>query len=279
MRNLFLLLWRNNFTILFLLLQSLSIYFLIRNNRFQQVSVFNSTNAVVGSIMGVVSEVTEYINLKENNENLSRENARLKALLPESYYENRSVRTMVADSSRSQKYSYIAARVINNSVNKRNNFLTLDKGSLHGVHPDMGVISSTGIVGIVKDVSEHYCTVMSLLHKNSKVSARFNHNNYFGSLSWDGDDPRIAQLSEIPKHVVFKIGDTLVTTRYSAIFPEGVMIGTVRKSNPDMGGNFHDITVNLSTEFSNISHVYIVDNLMKSEQNDLESKTESEDDK
>ncbi len=278
MRSLFLLLWRNNFTLLFLLLWTLSFLLVIRNNNFQQVSVFNSTNKVVASVLEGVNYVKEYINLKENNASLARENSNLKSLLPGTWYENRALRTMVNDTLKSQQYTYITARVVNNSINRRSNYLTLDKGSLQGIEKDMGVISSAGVVGIVKDVSKHYCTVMSVLHKNTRISTRFKSNNYFGSLEWDGADSREATLLEIAKHVKFKVGDTLVTTVYSAIFPEGVMVGVVKDSELKPGDNFYKITVRLSTNFSNLSHVYIVDNLLKQEQKTLESNTVSKDD-
>ncbi|MDQ3050072.1 MAG: rod shape-determining protein MreC [Bacteroidota bacterium] len=278
MRSLFLLLWRNNFTLLFLLLWTLSFLLVIRNNNFQQVSVFNSTNKVVASVLEAVNYVKEYINLKENNASLARENSNLKSLLPETWYENRALRTMVNDTIKSQQYTYITTRVVNNSINRRSNYLTLDKGSLQGVEKDMGVISSAGVVGIVKDVSKHYCTVMSVLHKNTRISTRFKNNNYFGSLEWDGSDSREATLLEIAKHVKFNVGDTLVTTVYSAIFPEGVMVGVVKNSELKPGDNFYKITVKLSTNFSNLSHVYIVDNLLKQEQKKLESNTVSKDD-
>jgi rod shape-determining protein MreC len=278
MRNLFLLLWRNNFTLLFVLLQFLSLFLIVKNNRFQQVSVFNSTNKVVGSIMEVVSYVTEYMHLRENNENLARENAMLKSMLPDAFYENRIVSNLITDSARLQTYSYINARVINNSVNKRNNFITLDKGRIHGIKSEMGVISSNGVVGIVKDVSEHFCTVMSVLHKNVKISTRFKNNNYFGSVSWNGKDNSIAQFTEISKHVKFSIGDTVVTTKYSSIFPENVMIGTIKEASVDQGGNFHVIEILLSTDFENLSHVYIVNNVLKEEQILLEDKNTGQND-
>jgi rod shape-determining protein MreC len=278
MRSLFLILWRNNFTLLFILLWSVCFYLIIINNNFQQVSVFNSTNKVAATILEAVNYVKEYINLKENNSSLARENARLKSLLPDIYYDNSAQRTQVNDTARSQQYSYLTARVINNSVNRRNNYLTLDKGSMQGVKKDMGVISSSGVVGIVKDVSNHYCTVMSVLHKNTRISTRFKKNNYFGSLVWEGNDSREATLLEVAKHVKFNVGDTLVTTVYSAIFPEGVMVGTVKRWDIKQGDNFYRITVNLSTNFSNLSHVYIVDNLHKSEQRELELNTMQKDD-
>jgi len=278
MRSLFLLLWRNNFTLLFFLLWSLSILLVIRNNNFQQVSVFNSTNKVVASVLEAVNYVKEYINLKENNASLARENSKLKSLVPDTWYENNALRTMINDTVKSQQYSYITARVVNNSINRRSNYITLDKGTLQGIRKDMGVISSAGVVGIVKDVSKHYCTVMSVLHKNTRISTRFKNNNYFGSLVWDGNSAREATLLEVAKHVTFKTGDTLVTTVYSAIFPEGVMVGVVKDSELRPGDNFYKITIGLSTNFGNLSHVYIVDNLLKQEQQDLESNTVSKDD-
>ena len=278
MKSLFLLLWRNNFTLLFLLLWSISFYLVVRNNNFQQVSVFNSTNKIVASLLEAVNYVKEYINLKENNSSLARENSRLKSLLPGTWYEKSALRTMIEDTVRLQQYTYITARVVNNSINRRSNYLTLDKGSLQGVQKDMGVISSAGVVGIVKDVSKHYCTVMGVLHKNTRISTRFQNNNYFGSLVWDGSDSREATLLEIAKHVKFVKGDTLITTVYSSIFPEGVMVGTVKDFELKPGDNFYKITVTLSTNFANLSHVYIVDNLFKNEQRNLETNTVSKDD-
>ena len=149
---------------------------------------------------------------------------------------------------------------------------------MHGVEKDMGVISSSGVVGIVKDVSEHYCTVMSVLHKNTKISSRFKNNNYFGSLVWEGENSRIGTLLEIAKHVKFNKGDTIVSTVYSSVFPEGIIIGTVDDWEIKPGDNFYKIKVKLSTNFYNLSHVYIVNNLHKKEQLDLENFTNSNND-
>jgi rod shape-determining protein MreC len=278
MRNLFILLWRNNFTLLFLLLWTFCFFLVIKNNNFQQVSVFNSTNKAVATVMEGVNYVKEYINLKENNANLARENANLKTLMPESFYEVSALTQVVKDTLRKQQYSYINARVVNNSVNRRNNYLTLDRGSIHGITKDMGVISSTGVVGIIKDVSPHYCTVMSVLHKNTRISTRFKNSNYFGSLVWEGENYRQATLTDIAKHVKFNEGDTLVSTMYSSIFPEGIMVGTVENSDIRKGENFYRINVALSTNFSNLSHVYVVVNLLKDEQLRLEEETLNKDD-
>lgn len=277
MRNLFLLLWRNNFTLLFLLLWSVCFYLVFRNNNFQQTSAFNSANKVAGSVLETVNTVKEYLYLRENNESLARENSKLKGMLSESRYEHDSSDVTITDTLLHQQYTYMSARVVNNSVNRRNNYLTLNRGSLHGVKKDMGVISSSGVVGIVKDVSDHYCTVMSVLHKNTSISTRFKKNNYFGSLVWNGGDPSVATLKEVAKHVKFSKGDTLVTTVYSLVFPEGVMVGVVKDWEVKAGDNFYTINVKLSTSLANLSHVYIVDNLMKKEQKELEALTRSKD--
>ena len=227
--------------------------------------------------MEVVNYMNEYINLKATNKNLAQENARLRSLMPDAYYESNVLRNSVSDTIKHQQYSFIVAKVINNSMARRNNYLTLDKGSMQGVKPEMGVITSQGVVGIIKNVSAHYCTVMSMLHKDMRISAKFKNNNYFGSLAWEGTDPTIAVLKDIAKHVVFKTGDTVVTTSYSAVFPENILIGTVANADIKPGENFYNIRIKLSTNFSNLTYVYVVDNLLKSEQRKLEEATVNND--
>ncbi|MEO5572785.1 MAG: rod shape-determining protein MreC [Bacteroidia bacterium] len=273
MKNLFLFLLRNNYTIIFLLMELFCFTLIIRNNNFQNASAFNSSNKITASIMETENYLKEYINLKATNKNLIEENARLRSLLPGAYYAGSILKNTVNDSNTHQQYSFIVAKVINNSMMRRNNYLTLDKGSLQGIKPEMGVITSQGTAGIVKDVSEHYCTAMSLLHKDIRISAKFKNNNYFGSLAWEGTDPTIAVLKDIAKHVVFKTGDTVVTTSYSAVFPENILIGTVAGAAIKPGENFYNIQIKLSTNFSNITYVYIVDNVLKAEQRQLESET------
>jgi rod shape-determining protein MreC len=270
MRNIFLFLWRSYFFILFLLLEVLSFYLIVQNNNFQRASFINSTNAVSAAIYSYVSSITEYVHLKPANELLAKENALLRAQTPNAFYNNIVLHRSVNDTLFKQQFTYITAKVINNSTGKRNNYLTLNRGQIHGIKPEMGVIASNGIVGIVKDVSPHYCSVLSLLHKDTKISAKIAHTNYFGSLVWEGGNPRFATLLDIPKHVDLKIGDRIITTSYSAIFPEGITIGTIAAFEVKPGANFYTIKIFLSTEFQNITHVYIVNNLMKEEQQKLE---------
>lgn len=263
---------------LFILLWSFSIYLVVLNNRFQQVYVVNSSNRVAASILESMHEVSEYLSLKETNASLSRENAELRSKLASNFYALSIKDSSISDSVFLQQYTYTTARVVNSTINRRNNYLTLDKGTRHGIKPDMGVISSDGVVGIVKDVSEHYCTVMSLLHKNSRVSARFKKSNYFGSVVWSGDDSRKAELLEVAKHVKFKKGDTLVTTVFSTVFPEGVPVGTVSAFDLKNDANFFDIDLKLATDYARLSHVYIVKNLLKDEQRKLEMESTTSDD-
>jgi rod shape-determining protein MreC len=277
MRLLFLLLWRNNFTLLFVLLLSFCFYLMVQNSKFQQASVLNASNAVVANTMQGVNYVREYINLKANNEQLAKENANLQNRLKESMYGSSVMRDTIHDTLFLQQYSYITARVINNSINRRNNYLTLDKGSVNGIKPEMGVISSQGIIGIVKQVSPHFCTVMSLLHKDTRVSAKFKKNEFFGSLVWDGEDPHYGTLKEIDKTVPVKRGDTIVTTAFSSIYPSGLMIGTVENSEVESGSHFHNIKVKFSASFQNLSYVYIIDHLLKNEQRSLEEATSQND--
>lgn len=271
MRTLFLFLWKYNFFIFFLVLEAFSGYLIVQNNNFQRASFINSTNTVAAEVNTMVSAVTEYINLRAANDALSRQNAALRTLVRDVYYIDSALKQQVVDTVFQQQYTFVTAKVVNNSVNRRNNYLTLNKGSLQGIHSEMGVISAEGIVGIVKDVSEHYCSVMSFLHKDMKVSARFLRNGYYGSMVWDGFDPVHGSFLEIAKHVKVNIGDTIVTTSFSDMFPEGVMVGTVDKVDPNSGDNFQVIKVKLSTNFSNVSYVYIVDDLHKKEKQALEA--------
>jgi rod shape-determining protein MreC len=276
MRNLFLFLWKYNFFILFLLLEMLCGYLIVRNNNFQRASFTNSTNEAAVKVNSVVSAVTEYINLRITNDALSRENAGLKTLMPNVYYVDSAIRRSISDTILKQQYTYMTAKVINNSINRRNNYLTLDRGRLQGVKPEMGVVCPDGIVGIVKDVSDHYCTVMSFLHKSSLVSSRIKRTEFIGSMKWEGIDASHASLDDIENHVKVMKGDTIITTSFSSVYPEGIMIGVVDKVSPGSGSTFQDISVKLSTEFGSLSYVYIVDNLFKDEQKALEKPIEEE---
>lgn len=270
MRNLFLFLWKYNFFIFFLLIETLCGYIIVQNNNYQRTSFINSTNAIAARTNSVVSAVTEYIDLRTTNDALSRENAALKTLLPDVYYIDSALRHTISDTILKQQYGFVTAKVINNSTNRRNNYLTLNKGSNQGIKPEMGVICSDGIVGIVKDVSAHFSSVISFLHKDSRVTARIMKNDYIGSMVWNGFDETHGTLNDIAKHVKVAKGDTIITSSFSSIFPEGIMIGTVESVSSSGGNNFQDISVKLSTPFGKLTYVYVVSNIYKEEQKALE---------
>lgn len=269
MRNLFLFFWRFKFFLFFLLLEAVSVLLIVRNNNFQRASFINATLSISTGVQNSMDSFKGYIGLRDENRKLAEENAYLRSLLPSSYIMN-APQMSVTDTMRHQHYTFVPARVISGSFFRRKNYLLLDKGTDSGIKPEMGVITSKGAIGIVKDVSKHYCSVMSFLHKDSRVSARFRKNAYIGSLTWDGHHPLYATLSDIPKHVVFAKGDTIETSSYSAVYPEGIPIGTIEETALDKGGNFFILKVKLLEDFQKLSYVYVVNNLFKEERNKLE---------
>jgi rod shape-determining protein MreC len=173
-----------------------------------------------------------------------------------------------------QHYTYISAKIVNSSVNKRRNFMTLNVGSEQGVTRDMAVMSSDGIVGRVTDVSKRFSTVMSLLHKDSKINCELKKDNTYGPLSWDGSDYRYCLMGDIPQHVKLKAGDTVITSELSGIFPEGLMVGTVVKFERRQNETFYTAKVKLSADLKKVNHVYVITNRFKSERDSLEKVTQ-----
>ncbi|MDR2963104.1 MAG: rod shape-determining protein MreC [Bacteroidales bacterium] len=276
MRTLFAFLIKYHVVLLFLLLQSVCVVLIVRNNEPQRSNFISSSNAVFARVFSVNQAVSQYFNLVQINNDLAEQNAEL---LKNQLYSKMNLDiesgsdTLPAEipGNLQQQYQYIVAKVINNSTNKANNYLTINKGWRHGIEPDMAVISANGIVGIVTNVSQNFSTVMSVLHARYRVSAKFKNNNYFGSLYWQGKNYQIASLTEIPFHVKFEVGDTLVTNEFSNIYPGNIMIGTIESFNTTDNDNFYGIEVRLATDFKNLEYVYVVNNLFKKERENLES--------
>ena len=271
MRNLIFFISKYYVFFLFFGLELLSFIIIYRFNNYQKASFVNYTTGVTSSFYSAVSNTQQYFNLRKINDSLQIENAKLRSQLLTSYYQNNLTIKHINDTLYKQQYDYIPASVVNNSVTKRNNYITLNRGSLHGIEPQMGVISESGIVGIVLSVSPNYCTVLSLLNNNCKISAKVKKNNAFGSLVWDGDNPQVARLLDVNKHVPVADNDLVITSNYSTIFPEGIPIGKIQTHSLDAGDNFHTIKVELFTDFSTVSTVYVIRNLMKEQQQNLES--------
>src|ERR1043165_1140028 len=273
MRNLVVLIWKNYFFFLFLILETLCIYIIVQNNNFQKASFVNSSNAVSAEVLSTSENIRQYFYLKDVNEKLARENAELNThdLLSFSMMVNDQF--TVKDTLYRQKYVYTSAKVVNNSTNRRDNYLTLDKGTKQGIKNNMAVISSTGVVGVVKDVSDNFCTVISLLHSDLTISSKLKKDGSFGPLNWDGENFSYATLNDIPTHERLQKRHTVVTSQYSKMFPENIMIGIVDSWYNEPAKPFFTVKVNLSTDFKKLTYVYIVQNKLREEQEELEKKS------
>jgi rod shape-determining protein MreC len=276
MRNLIQFLNRYSFFFLFLFFEVIAFYILIRHNNFHQSRFFTSSNYLSGRIYTTYSNFTDYINLKQVNEDLLEENRRLKERQIKSFDGLYGENIMINDTIYQRKYLYSTARIINNSTNKQRNYLTLNTGSENGVKPGMGVVGSTGVIGVIQNVSPHFSTVLSVLHINSSISAKVEGSDYFGSLKWEGKSYREGILEDIPNHVQLTIGDTIVTSGFSATFPPGIDLATIADIIKPEGENFYTIKVNFIVDYKNISQVYVIKNIMKREQQELENQLNHE---
>lgn len=273
MRNLLLFLARYHLFFIFVLLQLASFTLYIRHNHYQKSKFLSTSNAVTGEFYETVSDVEEYFALRSTNNSLQEENARLRARLRESQYIDTSTFQLKTDSSLHQKYMYIPARVVRNTVNLKNNYITLNVGRNHGVAEDMGVISPEGVVGLVHKVSANFCTVISLLNTHALIPPKIDSVLNNGSIKWDGKDARYAELRDINMHVPLKEGMEVVTSNLSTVFPENVPIGVIEEAYVPQGENFYRARVKLHTNFENLQKVYVVENLFKAEQDTLERKS------
>jgi len=242
----------------------------VQYNHYQRSTIINSSNKISGKIYDKFSLVSDYFSLRKANLELANQNEDLLNRSRNAYKANQVKIVEIFDSLYIQQYEYRTAKVINNSINKQRNYLTLDKGWRQGIEPEMAVLGPNGVVGIVQDVSENYSSVISVLNGNLRISGMLKDNNYFGSIQWGGNNYRYVQFREIPNHVEVSIGDTVLTSGFSAMFPQGILIGTVSEVDEKMSGNFHSITVLLAEDFKNLSYVFVIGNLLKKEQLELE---------
>ncbi|HHJ11158.1 MAG TPA: rod shape-determining protein MreC [Bacteroidetes bacterium] len=270
MRNLLRFLYKYYFFLFFLILEVIAVSMGIQYSLYQRARFVSATENISAFFNETISSFSDYFQLVETNRKLSLENTRLKNQLQRVYRSDDLFFIGEQDTLHRQKYFFTSARVINNSVNRMHNYLTIDKGRKQGISPEMGVICPEGIVGITAGVTKNFSSVISLLNINFHVSAKLKKNDYFGTLSWDGQDYRRAILNDIPYHVSIELGDTVVTSGFSAIFPEGIMIGTVEKAKV-VNGNFYTIVVKLSTDFKCLVYVDVISNLQKKERKKLEN--------
>ena len=279
MRNIFIFIRRffNLFT--FLVLQGLCIGFLVKYNKTYEAVFANTANEITGRIDKRYNNVEYYFRLKDENAKLVQQNAALLRQLPESFKEKDSTRVIKVDSllkdtsGRIQKFSFLPAKVVNNSVSEENNYITLERGSLQGIKKDMAVTGPNGIVGRVILVSDNYSRVMSLLNHNSKVSAMLKKNNATGIVEWDGKSAEYILLHGISKSVQVQKGDTVITSNLSGNFPPGLIVGRVSAIEADPSSNFYTLKLQTGTNFYTLQHAYVIENMLWEEQRKLEAQT------
>lgn len=264
---------RFRFLLFFLLLEAAAVVLTIRHNYYHQAAFFNSSNAVAGGFYQRLNNFTAYLDLRRVNDSLVNYVSTLQGSLPQNQFSDSSTfAALQLDSTASQRYFYTGAHVINNTIEFRNNYLTLDKGSLAGIKARTAVMASNGIVGIVKDVSPHFSTVISLLNKNARISVRMKKTGTTGTVLWSGGSFRYADLIEIPEHIDVKVGDTVLTSPYSSIFPDGLFIGTIAEVNLPEGSSMYEIRVKLGADFKQLNYVWVIEDRLISERDTLESK-------
>lgn len=271
MRSIFLFLYRYHITLTFIGLEFFALVLIASNHSFQGSVIWNGATQVTGRIYASVDYWREYFHLRESNTLLVEDNAELYSRLPEAEFDHRMERVLRTDSTREQQYQYFGGKVVNATYNKRNNYITINRGSRHGVQPRMGVFNTRGVVGIVKSTSDHYSVVLPILHRDVMISAKLQGSDHFGILQWDGKNHRVAKLRDIPKHADLAPGDTIITNGFSNIFPEGIALGTIADAELVPGTNYYDITVVLATDFSKLRYIYLIENKLKWERDSLES--------
>lgn len=279
MRNVFLFIGRHFNFLFFLVLQIIALSFLFRFNKYHEAAFLNVSTEITGHINERYNNIEYYFQLKKTNESLVQENLRLRQQLKENYEAPDSLRRMINDTIRVDtgrsilKYRILEAKVVNNSVTAMANYLTIHRGFDQGVRPNMGVTGPQGIVGSVVNVSKNFATVQSMLHYQFGVVAKLKNSRETGTISWNGQSPLFVTMKNIPKSVKVSIGDTVVTSQISSLFPANLMVGTIAEVVPDPSSNFYTLKVRTATNFSTLEYVYVIDNLQYDEQKRLEDST------
>lgn len=254
---------------------------IVKNQDFQRSVFLSSSNSVVSSMYEWSNSVVEFFKLRAANDNLSEENTTLKNQIINLRNKLSTLQKDGDDTLHFQippemEYQFISAKVINSSTNKLQNYITINKGKVDGISVDMGVISDEGVVGIVKNVSDHFAVVIPVLNPKIEISCRFKRNNYSGSLLWSGEDYRYANLTDIARHVELSLGDTLITSGLTTTFPEGIPVGIIEDFNIKESDAYYKIQVKLAVNFRTLSHVKVINYLNYKEQRNLEINSEEQ---
>ena len=274
MGSLFRFLFEYRLFFLLVLLEVISFWLVVNKNLKQQTAYLNSSNEIAAQMMGITDAVVGYFSLVQENEKLAAENARLNGMIVRS---QQMIQKMAMDSiaipPTLNQYKFIVAKVINNSVARPNNYITLNKGTEAGIKPGMGIISPQGVVGRIMVCSPHFSTATSLLHSKMLISAEISRIHASGSLKWGGTNPDRANLEFVARHLKPKVGDTVRTSEFSNILPEGIHVGVIRKIELKDDATFYNIEVDLATDFSTLNYVYVIENKLKAEKDTIQFQT------
>lgn len=277
MRNLLNFFLKYNYWFLFILLEVISFALLFRFNNYQGSAFFTSSNQVAGMVYEAANNVTGYFHLKSINDDLVQKNVELELQME---HLRSALMELTADSAGLEKmksdalkgYDIYRADVINNSLTHVDNYITIDKGENDGIRPEMGVINGNGVVGIVYQTSANYSVVIPILNSKSSISCKIKRSDYFGFLKWDGGSSEYATVKDMPRHSLFSLGDTIVTSGHSAVFPGGIPIGTVEDMSDSHDGLSYLLKVKLFTDFGRLNDVRVIAQKGQEEQIELEQK-------
>jgi rod shape-determining protein MreC len=274
MQQIFNFIYKNSNRLLFLLLLGISLFLSIQSHSYHKSKIISSANFLSGGVYERINNVSEYLNLRTQNDALAQENAKLRSIIL-------NLNDTVSNSKLSNLKGFepadiIVSKVIHNTYDTHENYLTLNSGNLQGVKSDMGVINSLGIVGIIENTSPRYATVISVLNTNFRLNAKIKKSNHFGSLGWNGKSTGFVQLTDIPRLAAIRKGDTIVTGGQSLIFPENINIGTVDKIYIDNQTNYYTLDVKLFNDMTNLGHVYILKSKDNEEITNLEKGDKNE---
>lgn len=263
---------KHAFIVYFIVLEGIALVMLFQSNPYQRSTILNSSEYVFAGTYQALDKAKNYLVLNEINQNLSKENSALKNNSIEYFRKSFDQNIIYRDSSYEQEYAFHPVKVIRNTTHFRNNYMTLNRGELNGVRKGMGVVSNQGVLGIIIETSKRFSVAMSVLNKNSRISARVKKNGYFGSVVWNGQNYRIGMLNEIPNHVSLLEGDTIVTSGFSGIFPENVPIGTVQSVTRKKGSGFLEVEILFTQDYRNLSFGHVVKYLQDLERSKIEAK-------
>jgi len=266
--------------LVFLLLEIICFILIVQFNQKQRDILFHSGSLASGKMLETTNQFANYFQLSEVADSIANENARLMQRISNEKSQPVIIFSdtleVKIDTSVSEKYELIPARVINNSVNKNHNYFTLNKGARNGLESNMGLVTAAGLVGVVRKVSDNYALAMSVLNRQSRISVAVRRNKFFGTLLWKGNDPQIMDLEDIPKHADLIVGDTIVTSGYSTMFPSGLTVGYITEFEVEQGNNFYTAKVRLSENPGSLEYVFAVKHLQKDEIKELEATIENE---